>query len=243
MRVVITGASAGIGEALADELGRRGHKLVLAARRLDKLQEVAARSAGASAVKCDVTRRNDVFVLLNQAVEHLGHVDAWINNAGRGIFKTFDQTTDEDLDVMLRDNVKSALYGMQTVLPHFKQRGEGVIVNVSSGLARMPYAAFRPAYSASKAALNSLTETLRLELAAKFPRIRLVTVMPVPVATDFGNSAVGGGPDSRTLPGVQDAAEVARVIADALPSRNGDVYTRPEQPEKVRDYLLGLARD
>jgi NADP-dependent 3-hydroxy acid dehydrogenase YdfG len=241
MNVVITGASAGIGEALAGELGRRGDRLVLAARRLDKLQEVAARSK-ALAVKCDVTRRNDVFQLLNQAIEHLGHVDAWVNNAGRGIFKTFDQVTDEDLDLMIRDNVKSALYGMQTVLPHFKQRGEGVIVNVSSGLARMPYAAFRSVYSASKAAVNSLTETLRLELAAKFPKIRLITIMPGPVATDFGNSALGGGPDSRSLPGAQSPEEVAQVIAAALSHRNGDVYTRAEQPEKMLEYFRGLSK-
>jgi NAD(P)-dependent dehydrogenase (short-subunit alcohol dehydrogenase family) len=241
VNVVITGASAGIGEALADELGRRGDKLVLAARRLEKLQEVAGRSQGL-AVKCDVTRRNDVFQLFNQAVEHLGHVDAWVNNAGRGISKVFEQLTDEDLDAMMRDNLKSALYGMQTVLPHFKQRGKGVVVNLSSGLARVPYATFRSAYSASKAALNSLSETLRLELAPKFPGIRVLTVMPGPVATDFGSSALGGGPDSRTLPGAQDAAEVARVIADALPERNGDVYTRPGQAEKVLDYFRNLAK-
>jgi NAD(P)-dependent dehydrogenase (short-subunit alcohol dehydrogenase family) len=241
MNVVITGASAGIGEALADELGRRGDRLVLAARRLEKLQEVALRSK-ALAVKCDVTRRNDVFQLFNQAVEHLGHVDVWVNNAGRGLSRTFEQLTDEDLDAMMRDNLKSALYGMQTVLPHFKQRGEGVIVNLSSGLARMPYATFRTAYSASKAALNSLAESLRLELAPKHPRIRILTVMPGPVATDFGNSALGGGPDSRALPGAQDPLAVARVIAEALPKRNGDVYTRPEQEDKVVEYLRGLAK-
>jgi short-subunit dehydrogenase len=241
MNVVITGASAGIGEALADELGKRGDKLVLAARRMDKLQEVAGRGS-ALAVKCDVTKRNDVFQLFNKSVEHLGHIDAWVNNAGRGIFKTFENVTDEDLDVMIRDNVKSALYGMQTVLPHFKQRGEGVIVNVSSGLARMPYAAFRSVYSASKAAVNSLTETLRLELSAKYPKIRLLTIMPGPVATDFGNSAVGGGPDSRSLPGAQSPEEVAQVITAALSRRNGDVYTRPEQPEKILGYINELSR-
>jgi short-subunit dehydrogenase len=241
MNVVITGASAGIGEALADELGKRSHKLVLAARRMDKLSPIAARVNGL-AVKCDVTRRNDVFQLFNQSVEHLGHIDAWVNNAGRGIFKTFEQVTDEDLDMMIRDNVKSALYGMQTVLPHFKQRGEGIIVNVSSGLARMPYAAFRSVYSASKAAVNSLTETLRLELAAKFPKIRLLTIMPGPVATDFGNSALGGGPDSRSLPGAQSPEEVAQVICAALARRNGDVYTRLDQPEKILAYLTELSR-
>jgi short-subunit dehydrogenase len=240
MKVVITGASAGIGEALADELSRRGDKLVLGARRMEKLREVAERCK-ALAVHCDVTRRNDVFQLFHKAVEHLGAIDAWVNNAGRGIFRTFEQLSDDDIDAMMRDNLKSALYGMQTVLPHFKERGDGVIVNLSSGLSRVPYATFRTAYSASKAALNSLSETLRLELAPKYPRIRVLTVMPGPVATDFGNAALGGGPDSRTLPNVQSAEEVARVIADALPTRSGDVYTQPGQSDRVLDYLRGLS--
>src|SRR3954471_8222961 len=93
--VVITGASAGIGAALAEELGRRGAAVVLAARRKDKLEEVA-RKAGAKthAVVTDVTRREDVKKLLDAAIAKFGRVDVWINNAGRGISRPFEQLTD-----------------------------------------------------------------------------------------------------------------------------------------------------
>src|ERR1019366_7868771 len=106
--VVVTGASAGIGASLARELGKRGAKVVLAARRADKLQEVA-RSAGEGhlAIQADVTRREDVARIASAAVDRFGHVDAWVNNAGRGITRTILELTDDDVDAMVRDNVKS----------------------------------------------------------------------------------------------------------------------------------------
>jgi NADP-dependent 3-hydroxy acid dehydrogenase YdfG len=158
MVVVITGASSGIGAALAMELGRRGESVVLAARRLPELRQVAERCGSAAlAVQADVTRREDVQRLLGAALDRFGHVDAWVNNAGRGISKPVEQLSDEDVDAMVRDNLKSVLYGVQAVLPHFKERRQGAIVNVSSFLARAPLAPFRSAYSASKAAVNSLS--------------------------------------------------------------------------------------
>jgi NAD(P)-dependent dehydrogenase (short-subunit alcohol dehydrogenase family) len=95
-------------------------------------------------------------------------------------------------------------------------------------------------YAASKAALNSLTETLRAELAQKKSAVRVVCVMPGVVKTDFGTSALGGGPDSRALPGGQEAPEVAKIIADAALTKNGDVYTRPDGLERVLGYLREL---
>jgi NAD(P)-dependent dehydrogenase (short-subunit alcohol dehydrogenase family) len=131
---------------------------------------------------------------------------------------------------------------MQTAVPHFKERGRGHIVNVSSMLARVPFASFRSAYSAAKHALNSLTENLRSDLAKDFPQVRVTCVMPGVVATDFGLNALGGGVDSRTLPGAQSADEVAVVIADAVESgRAGDVYTRHEALERILQYLRDLA--
>jgi NADP-dependent 3-hydroxy acid dehydrogenase YdfG len=240
--VVITGASAGIGAALAEQIARQGGRVVLAARSADKLEALAARlGGGALAVKTDVTVRAEVERLRDQALAKAGRIDVWVNNAGRGISKPLAALTDEDVDAMVRDNVKSALYGMQAVLPHLQARGDGTIANVSSMLGRVPFAPIRSAYSACKAALNSLTETLRMELAATFPNIRVVTVLPGVVATDFGNRALGGGPDSRALPGAQDVGEVARVIADALLVRNGDVYTRPGAVEVVIKHLTQLA--
>jgi short-subunit dehydrogenase len=240
--VVITGASAGIGAVFAEEVGRRGGSVVLVARRADRLAEVAARVGGAAeVVAADVTRREDVQRVLRAALARFGRVDVWVNNAGRGITRGFEQLTDEDVDAMMRDNLKSALYGMQTVLPHFKERKQGVLVNVSSMLSRTPAVTLRSAYSASKAALNSLTETLRFELARDYPGIAVLLVLPGPVATDFGTNALGGGMDSRTLPGVQSAEEVARVMAEGILARRPDIYTRPEGLEQVLGHLRGLA--
>jgi NADP-dependent 3-hydroxy acid dehydrogenase YdfG len=241
--VVITGASAGIGAALAREIGRRGGSLVLAARRRAELEEVArASGAPAAVVVADVTRRDDVQAVAKSALDRFGHVDVWVNNAGRGITRFFMELTDEDVDAMVRDNVKSALYGMQTIVPHFKERKQGHIVNVSTMLARTPFAPIRSAYCAAKHALNSLGETLRMELAKEYPEVRIACVMPGVVATDFGLNALGGGPDSRALPGAQAVEEVATIIADAIEARcNGDVYMRPEALQRVLDYYRGLA--
>jgi NAD(P)-dependent dehydrogenase (short-subunit alcohol dehydrogenase family) len=240
--VVITGASGGIGAALAEELGRRGARLVLVARRQEALLAVARRCGEAEVVVADATRRADVERAMAAALARFGQVDAWVNNVGRGITRPVERLSDEDVDDMVRDNLKSALYGMQAVLPHLKQRRQGVIVNVSSMLARVPFVAVRSAYSAAKAALGALTDALRLELAKDWPGIRVVLVLPGVVATDFGLNALGGGPDSRALPGAQPVEEVARIIADGMRSGRGDLYTRPGMLERAVEHLTGLAK-
>jgi NADP-dependent 3-hydroxy acid dehydrogenase YdfG len=240
---VVTGASAGIGAALCREVGRRGGSVVLAARRAPELEAVA-KSTGApsAAVVADVTKRADVDRLAATAIERFGHVDVWVNNAGRGISRSALDLTDDDIDAMVRDNVKSALYGMQAIAPHFKARKRGHIVNVSSMLGRVPFASIRSAYCAAKHALCSLTETVRMDLATEYPEVRVACVYPGVVHTDFGKNALGGGPDSRALPGGQTAEEVATVMANAIEERrNGDVYTRPEAVERVLQYYRGLA--
>ena len=141
--------------------------------------EVAARSARAPfVVPTDVTRRADVERLRDRAIEAFGHVDVWVNNAGRGITKPVLELTDDELDQMMTVNVKSALYGMQAIVPHFIARGRGQIVNVSSFLSRVPFATFRSAYNAAKAALNALTANARVDLARAHPGIHVTLVMP-----------------------------------------------------------------
>ena len=236
--VVITGASSGIGAALAEALAAAGGRPVLVARRERELREVAARCGPeALAIPADVTRRVEVARVLEEAVARFGHVDVWVNNAGRGITRPVSQLTDADFDEMMLVNVKSALYGMQAVLPHFKERGRGQIVNVSSMLGRIPLAPMRSAYNAAKHALNALTGSLRGELRADYPAIVVTTVSPGVVATEFGVKALGGGIDSRTVPSAQTAEEVAAVILDAIRAPRADVYTRPQAKEQVVAYF------
>jgi short-subunit dehydrogenase len=235
--VVITGASAGIGAALAELVAARGGHPVLVARGADRLKEVAARcGAGALAIVADVTRRADVQRILGESIARHDHVDVWVNNAGRGITRLVSELTDEDLDEMMSVNVKSVLYGVQAVLPHFRARGAGHIINVSSMLGRLPMAPIRSAYAAAKHALNGLTANLRIELRTTAPGVVVSLVHPGVVATEFGVNARHGGPDSRTLPGAQPVGEVAQVIADLIERPRAEVYTRPGMRELVAAY-------
>jgi NADP-dependent 3-hydroxy acid dehydrogenase YdfG len=236
--IVVTGASGGIGAAFARLAGAQGARLVLAARREAELAAVA-REAGrdAIAVVADVTHRESVARVLAAAIARFGHVDVWINNAGRGISRPVAELTDEDFDEMMLVNVKSALYGMQAVLPHFQARGSGHIINVSSMLGRVPMATQRSAYNAAKHALNALTASLRMDLRRGFPGIHVTTVSPGVVSTEFGVHARGGGVDSRLLPGAQPVGEVAEVLLDVVRRPRADVYTRPGMRETVVRYF------
>jgi short-subunit dehydrogenase len=233
--IVITGASSGIGATLAETVAKRGALGVLFARREKELTQVAARcGAGALAVVGDATRRADLQRLADEAVRKHGRIDVWVNNAGRGITRSVTELVDEDIDEMMRVNVKSALYGMQIATAHFKGRGQGHLINVSSMLGRFPVAPMRAAYSASKAYLNILTSNLRMELRGSGVRVTLVS--PGVVVTDFGLNALHGGPDHRTLPFSQTAQEVADVIADVIEKPQADVYTQKQGRERVVAY-------
>jgi len=240
--IVITGASAGIGAALAELVGREGGRPVLAARREAELQAVGARSGpDALALVVDVTRRAEVERLRDATLERWGRLDVWVNNAGRGITRAVEDLSDEDFDEMMLVNVKSALYGMQAVLPAFRKQGGGHIINVSSMLGRVPFAAMRSAYSASKHALNSLTANLRMDVRDENIQVSLVS--PGPVATEFGVRARHGGPDSRRMPAAQTAEEVAAVIADVIRKPRADVYTRAGAEKLVQAYYAAEDMD
>jgi NAD(P)-dependent dehydrogenase (short-subunit alcohol dehydrogenase family) len=247
--VVITGGSGGIGAALARRLGDDGLRIALAARREPELREVAkdaeARGAAGTLVfPADVTRREDVLQLRDATVHAFGRIDVWVNNAGRGITRSVLDVTEAEFDEMMAVNVKSALYGMQTAVPYFiKHGGSGHVINVSSFLGRVPVASFRSAYSAAKAALNSLTTNLRMDLR-DYPNIHVSLVMPGVVTTDFARNVVGearppmaapAGPGgTRMLP--QTAEEVADVLARVIREPVAEVYTNPASADVVRQF-------
>ncbi len=236
--VVITGASSGIGAALARQLGKEGHRLVLAARREGPLNAVAAASGQAKALVTDVTVRADVEQLRVEAIKAFGQIDVWVNNAGRGIGKRVLELSDDDFDQMMSVNVKSALYGIQAVVPHFLHRGEGHLINVSSFLGRVPLASYRSAYNAAKAALNSLTANLRMDLAASHPNVHVSIVMPGPVSTEFSGSSLHGTPQlsPARMVASQTAEEVAEVIAGLIEQPRPEVFTSPTLKSMAKKY-------
>lgn len=242
--VVITGASSGIGAAAAERLARAQMPVVLVARRRAALAEVAARCDGrALVVVADVTHRDQVRRAVDQALAACGRIDVWINNAGQGISRNPSALTDEDLDAVMRANVHSALYGMQEVMPHFKARGEGHVINISSMLGRLPLAVIRSAYCGAKHFLNALTALMRAEVQATHPGIQFTLVSPGVVRTEFGLHAIHGGADSREFPGSQSAEDVAEVIAGVIESRLPDVYTRQGARERVAQYYASVGVD
>jgi len=242
--IVITGASSGIGAALSLNLGALGHRLIISARRRDEL-ETLARRAGPSVmpIVADVTRRPDVERLKDQAIATFGRVDVWVNNAGRGITRQTLDLTDAEFDEIMAVNVKSALYGMQVITPHFLERGMGHIINVSSFLSRVPIATYRSAYNAAKAALNALTANVRMDLAAKNKNIHVTLVMPGLVSTEFARNALGGLPSAPTgaVPPAQTAEEVAAVIAGVIRNPVAEVYTNPQQAAIAQRYFADVA--
>ncbi|HEX6558294.1 MAG TPA: SDR family NAD(P)-dependent oxidoreductase [Longimicrobiales bacterium] len=246
--IVITGASAGIGAALAHELGGRGHRLVLCARRLDALERVAreAEEQGSPetvAMVADVTHRTDVENVRDEAIETFGRVDVWINNAGRGILRRVLDLTDDDIDTMMAINLKSALYGMQAIVPYFIEQERGHVINISSFLGRVPLTPMRSAYSAAKAALNALTANLRVDLRKEHPNVHVSLVMPGVVITEFAGNALHsqGGLAAGARAHAQSPAQVAAQIADLIEQPCAEVLTNPAQHGVPERYYADVA--
>ncbi|MGX1972313.1 SDR family oxidoreductase [Streptomyces kronopolitis] len=187
--VAITGASSGIGEATALLLAERGARLVLGARRTERLAELVARieRAGGSAVqiRTDVTRPEDLHALVALATERFGRLDVLVGNAGVGTISPLDDLRVEEWDHMIDVNVKGVLHGIAAALPVFRAQGAGHFVTTAST------AAFRivptmAVYAASKFAVRALCEGLRQEAG---DALRVTTVSPGAIATDFAEAS------------------------------------------------------
>ncbi len=218
---------------------------MLAARDGARLNDVAAPLGdSARTAVADVTRRADVERLRDETLAAFGHIDVWINNAGRGITRSVLELTDEDVTDIIDTNLRSVLYGMQAVIPYFQKQGRGHVINVSSFLGRVPLAPHRSIYSATKAAVNSLSANARMDLQASYPDVHVSVVMPGVVMTDFARNARGGGVPVVPPPGgamrPQNAEDVAEVIARVVERPVAEVYTNPASPELARRYYEQL---
>ena len=184
---VITGASSGIGRAVARALAGEGAAVVLAARRRERLRtdarELRGNGARALAVPTDVTDLSDVQALVATAVEALGRVDIFVNNAGIMPLSTLAEARVEDWTRMVDVNVNGVLHGIGAVLPHMLDRGSGHIVNVGSVAGRRPFPG-GTVYAATKFAVRCLSWGLHLELGAEHG-IRTTDIQPGYVDTEL----------------------------------------------------------
>jgi len=185
--VVITGASSGLGEATARHLARGGAKLVLGARRLDRLEALSKElSLGSTAaVKTDVTDQAQVKALVDHAVRTHGRIDVMLNNAGLMPHSPLERLKIDNWNRTIDVNIKGVLYGIAAALPHMKQQNAGHIINVSS-VAGHKVGVGNAVYAATKHAVRALSEGLRQEV--KPYNIRTTVISPGAVATELPNS-------------------------------------------------------
>jgi short-subunit dehydrogenase len=226
---IVTGASSGIGAATARLLSELGAHVVLAARRTERIQNLAAELPGSLAVTTDVTIAENVERLVARTVDTYGKVDVLINNAGQGLHVPLEELDPVDLLAVFALNVVAPLLGMQTVLSHMRSGSGGAIVNVSSATSLRVFAGLG-GYSATKAALNMLSQVGRVEFAPA--GIAVSVVYPSVTATEFhqrlraGHLVTGGRsitPDPPEL--------VAQAIAMAIST--GEPHVLVADPPKA----------
>jgi len=190
--VLITGASAGIGQATARRLAEAGAKVALAARSGDALHQLAEelKKAGheAFSMTTDMRSADQVKRFVEEAFRRFGRVDILVNNAGQGMAASVENVSFQDFQSLIELNVFGPVRAMQAAIPLMRRSGGGVIANVSSMVSKMHIPGLG-AYAATKAALNLLSETARYELERD--GIKVITVFPRTTSTDFGKHSLG----------------------------------------------------
>ncbi|MGI4870009.1 MAG: SDR family oxidoreductase [Janthinobacterium lividum] len=233
--IAITGASSGIGEATALLLAGRGARLVLGARREERLAALAARieAAGGEVVyrATDVRQRADMEQLVALAQQRFGQLDVLVSNAGVGLLSRFDELRVEEWEAMIDVNLKGVLYGIAAALPVFRQQGAGHFVTVlsTSGLKIVP---MQGVYAGTKNAVRTIMEALRQEAGAA---LRVTSVSPGFVPTDFAEAMADPEVRAAVLARRDQIAiapeAIARAIAFAIEQPAdvdvGDIVVRP----------------
>jgi NADP-dependent 3-hydroxy acid dehydrogenase YdfG len=185
--IVITGASSGIGEATALLLAEHGVKLVLMARRKERLdvlaEKVIALGSDALVIQVDLTDRQQVRLAFDKVYEHFGKVDVLVNNAGLMPVSFMDKLKIDEWDRMIDVNLRGLLYCIAGVLPDMKERRSGHIINISSVAGRRVWPGFA-VYNATKFGVTALSEAMRMELTSTY-NIKITVIEPGAVATEL----------------------------------------------------------
>ncbi len=222
--VIVTGASAGIGLAVARTLAERGARVVLAARSKEVLKTIEKEIPHSLAAQTDMRNPEDIRHLITKTIEVFGRVDILINNAGQGLRSSVETINLEEYRSVMELNVFSVLEAMQAVIPVMRAQGSGMILNISSMVSKN-YFPTLAAYSSTKYALNSLSLTARQALVAD--GIVVSVFHPKMTATDFGKNSVGEKYDSFAgRPGmeVDTPEQVAECIVQQIESEEAEAH-------------------
>ena len=199
--MVVTGASTGIGEAIAKIFADQGASVVMLSRDAGRVEAARGRLGHGErtlAMACDVRHREDVDRALGLTLHHFQRIDVWVNNAGHGLLDSVAQMDMAACREMFETNLFGAVGAMQAVIPVMQQQGGGTIINISSVAGHIPIP-FHAGYSATKFALNAMGKAAGVEL--KKDGIHVLTVCPGYVRTAFGENAVRGNELKRVRPG------------------------------------------
>jgi len=213
---VITGASMGIGEAIAKLFADQGAQVVMLSRDAGRAEAARARIGHPEktlALACDVRHREEIDRVVGLTMHALKRIDIWINNAGHGLLDSIASVKMSDFRELFETNLFGAVDGMQAVIPIMKQQGSGTIVNVSSVAGHIPIP-FHGSYSATKFAMNAIGKAARIELESA--GINVLTVCPGYVKTDFAANAVRGTEAKRVRASSVRGISVERVAKAVL---------------------------
>jgi short-subunit dehydrogenase len=214
--VVVTGASMGIGEAIAKSFADQGASVVMLSRDSSRVEAARGRVGHGErtlALPCDVRHREDVDRVIGLTLHHFKRIDVWVNNAGHGLLDSVAQMDMAACREMFDTNLFGAVGAMQAVIPVMRQQGGGTIINVSSVAGHIPIP-FHAAYSATKFALNAMGKAAGVEL--KKDGIHVLTVCPGYVRTSFGENAIRGNELKKVRPGSVKGITAERVAEATL---------------------------
>ncbi len=214
--IVITGASSGIGKAIALQLAENGATVVLGARRVEKIAALAdqIQKAGGAAkyIATDVKKKDDLYALIQAAVNTYGRIDVIINNAGISELSRIDELDIDGWEEMIDVNIKGVLYGMAAVIPVFKQQKSGHIINIisTSGIKIVP---MQGVYAGTKNAIRTISEAFRQESNGE---IGITGIWPGVFITDFVDNIKNNSMKSVIKENMEKMAISPNAVANAV---------------------------